>query len=367
MLFSPYNPAMDTHTINRRKFLATTTAVTAGVLAIPGLTGRVEGASASPPKGPATQPASFDFIHLTDMHVTTRRKGDLGYRKCVESVLGMKDRPAFALMGGDLAFDGLYTPKAKYVEQVRLYKEISDGLGMPYYNCMGNHDVLGWSGRRKVEVTDPGFGKKYIMDALEWDKPYYSFDHGGWHFAVLDCIYPIKADHGTGYEPRIGDEQLQWLAYDLGSAGDRPKVVMTHIAAFCNTAQIKGDPDAPGMPPGVVLRDTAKLQAVLERHGVKAVLQGHTHRPEEYRWRGVWYITSPAVSGAWWAGDFTGAGPGYTVFHCGADGELTWDMLPYDWETQLDPADDGERERNAKTHAKREEQGRLRDLERAVR
>jgi len=352
---------MDTSNLNRRQFLATTAAVT-GSLALPGLTGS---ASASDP--PATQPASFDFIHLTDMHVTTRRKGDVGYRACVESVLGMKHKPAFALMGGDLAFDGLYTPKDKYIEQVRLYKEISDGLGMPYYNCMGNHDVLGWSGRRKVETTDPDFGKQYIMDALQWDKPYYSFDHGGWHFAVLDCIHPTNEDHGTGYEPRIGDEQLEWLAYDLGSAGDRPKVVMTHIAAFCNRAQTKGDPSIPGMPPGVILKDTYQLQKVLERHSVKACLQGHTHRPEEYRWRGVWYITSPAVSGAWWAGDFTGAGPGYTIFHCAADGELTWDMHQYAWEAQLEPEDDGERRRNVATQAKKDEQARLLALEQAGR
>ena len=350
---------MDTPHLNRRQFLTATAAVT-GSLALPGIT-----ASASASDTPATQAASFDFIHLTDMHVTTRRKGDVGYRACVESVLGMKHKPAFALMGGDLAFDGLYTAKDQYVEQVRLYKEISDGLGMPYYNCMGNHDVLGWNARRKVKVTDPDFGKKYIMDALQWEKPYYSFDHNGWHFAVLDCIHPTNEDHGPGYEPRIGDEQLQWLAYDLGSAGDRPKVVMTHIAAFCNRAQTKGDPSIPGYPPGLILTDTYKLQQVLERHHVKACLQGHTHRPEEYRWRGVWYITSPAVSGAWWAGDFTGHGPGYTIFHCGADGELAWDMHQYGWEAQLEPEDDGERKRNAAVKAMREKQGRLRDLERA--
>jgi 3',5'-cyclic-AMP phosphodiesterase len=357
---------MDTPTLNRRQFLSTTAAVTS-TLALPGITSQTHAAEPPATQALVTQPGSFDFIHLTDMHVTTRRKGDQGYRTCVKSVLDMKNKPAFALIGGDMAFDGLYTPKTQYIEQVRLYKEITDTLDMPYHNCMGNHDVLGWSDRRKVQTTDPDFGKKYIMDALQWDNPYYSFDHNGWHFAVLDCIYPTQESHGPGYEPRIGDEQLDWLAYDLGSTGDRPKVVMTHIAAFCNTAQIKGDPTAPGMPPGIVLRDTAKLQAVLERHNVKALLQGHTHRPEEYRWRGVWYITSPAVSGAWWAGDFTGAGPGYTVFHCSADGELTWDMLDYVWEAQLEPEDDLERERDAEIQTKREEQTRLRNLERAGR
>ena len=315
--------------------------------------------------GPAGE--SFRFIHMTDMHVTPRRQGDEGYRKCIETVKAMKHGPDFAMMGGDLAFDGLYTDKDKFVEQVRIYKEVSDDLGIPYYNCMGNHDVLGWSSRRKVEPTDPDFGKKYIMDALEWEKPYYSFDHKGWHFAVLDCIHPVQTNEGPSYEARIGDEQLEWLAYDLGSAGDRPKVVMTHIAAFCNIAQQQGNPDAPGMPAWAVVRDTLKLQKVLERHNVKALLQGHTHRPEAYCWHDVWYLTSPAVSGSWWAGDFNGAGPGYTMLTCHSDGTLSWDMLPYEWEARLDPGDDLERKRTAERNEQIKEQLRLRDLERAER
>jgi len=32
-------------------------------------------------------------------------------------------------------------------------------------------------------------------------------------------------------EPRIGPEQLEWLGYDLGAAGDRPKIAVVHVAA----------------------------------------------------------------------------------------------------------------------------------------
>ncbi len=374
---------MDTQHPSRRDFL-TSTAIAAGALALPGTThgaqpgaGGAGGAAGHDSHGghgghgggeaSGGGGGAFTFVHLTDMHVATRRKGDDGYRKCIESVLALDTRPDLAIMGGDLAFDGLYNPKDEFATQVKLYKEISDSMGIPYYNCMGNHDVLGWDRRRKVPPTDPDFGKKYIMDALHWEKPYYSFDHKGWHFAVLDCIHPIQADHGPGYEPRIGDEQLEWLAYDLGAAGVRPKIVMTHIAAFANIAQQKGDPNEPGMPGWAILRDTLKLQHILERHNVKALLQGHTHTPEEYRWRDVWYITSPAVSGSWWSGDWTGHGPGYTVFTCHPGGELTWRMTPYDWTAHLEPADDKERKRNADKRAFDQAQLRQRDLERAGR
>ncbi len=316
------------------------------------------------PSPAAGRPEPFTFVHLTDMHVTRKRKGDEGYRKCIETVRQLKPKPAFILMGGDLAFDGNYTPKAEFEESIRLYKEITDGSGIPYYNCMGNHDALGWSSRRKVPVDDPDIGKKMIMDRLGWEKSYYSFDHGGWHFVVLDSIFPIGGKDNPTYEPRIGPEQLEWLAYDLGKAGGRPTVAVTHIAASCNRGQLFGDPNYKAMDGSMVLWDTRDLRIILERHKVKALLQGHSHNIEEMRYHGVWYLTSAAASGAWWAGDWVGSPPGYTVFRCDGD-KLTWEHVEYPWEPQLEEADTLERKKTAELEAFRREQQRLLEKERA--
>ncbi len=304
----------------------------------------------------------FSFVHLTDMHVTPKRWGDKGYRKCLESLRDLKPKPAFLMMGGDLAFDGLYTPKSDFEEQIRLYKEITNGIGISHYNCMGNHDVLGWSGRRKVSSTDSELGKRMIMDRLEWEKSYYSFDFGGWHFVVLDSIYPIASEHGPSYEPRIGDEQLEWLAYDLGAAAGRPTVAVTHIAAFCNMGQLHGDRNRKAMDGQKVLWDTHRLRAVLERHGVKALLQGHSHVIEEYRFNDVWYLTSAAVSGAWWSGGWGGKMPGYTVFYCRGD-ELSWQHVPFHWDAHLEPDDELERKKLEEDTAIKKKQLRLLEME----
>jgi len=347
--------------INRREFVSGVCAAGAAGL-LPGV--RALAADTQPSSRAATGP--FRFVHLTDMHVTPKRQGDKGYAACIESVRRLRPAPAFALMGGDLAFDGNYNAKADFENFIRLYKEGSDGLGIPYYNCMGNHDALGWSSRRKVAVDDPDIGKKMIMDRLNWKKSYYSFDLGGWHFVVLDSIYPITTPNGPTYEPRIGPEQLEWLAYDLGAAAGKPTVAVTHIAAFCNMGQINADSNYKAMDGHMVLWDTKELRTILERHKVKALLQGHSHRIEEYFFNGVWYITSAAAGGAWWAGDWVGSPPGYTVFTCDGD-RLTWTHETFAWEPRLEPEDELERKKIAEQKAAQEEQQRLLNHDRAGR
>lgn len=343
-----------TMTLSRRELIGGLCAAGAAAAISGQVSGRasVTGGSATP----------FTFVHMTDTHVTRKRRGDKGYRACIESVLQLKSRPAFALMGGDLAFDGNYSPKGEFEENIGLYKEISDELGIPYHNCLGNHDALGWSPARKVPIGDPDLGKKLIMDRLGMEKSYYSFDHAGWHFVVLDSIFPVGGKDNPTYEPRIGPEQLEWLRYDLGKAAGKPTVAVTHIAAFCNRGQMAGDRDYKAMDGHRVLWDTKELRTILERHKVKALLQGHNHTIEEFRFNGVWYLTSAAVSGAWWAGSWVGSPPGYTVFRCQGD-ELSWEHVEYPWEPHLEESDTLERKKIAEQKAFRQEQQRLLEAE----
>jgi hypothetical protein len=116
----------------------------------------------------------------------------------------------------------------------------------------------------------------------------------------------------------------------------------------------------------MVLWDTKELRTVLERHKVKALLQGHSHTIEEYRFNDVWYLTSAAASGSWWAGSWVGSEAGYTVFTCSGDG-LAWEHRTFPWEPRLEEKDELERKKIAEQEAERAEQRRLLELERARR
>lgn len=324
-----------------------------------GFVGSTRSLLASQPTTRRTPADGFSFLHLTDMHVARRRDGHMGWLKCVDEVNALDPRPELVLVGGDMAFDGLYNERDEFEEQIRLFQAGAEKLEMPWHPCIGNHDLLGLNSRRKVPADDPEIGAKLIMNRLGMERDYYSFDHNGWHFVVLNTQQQIETENGPGYVPRIGEEQLEWLRFDLGAADGKPTVVVMHIALFCNIAQINGDTEAKAIG-HMTVDDGKALREILERHGVKAVLQGHSHMIEDYRYNDVWYITSPAVSGAWWSGNWKGFEEGFTLLHAGADGQLTWERRVIDWDARLEEADTLERERTAEREAFLREQEKLR-------
>jgi Icc protein len=277
----------------------------------------------------AAAPESFTFLFLTDSHIQPELDAAKGTDMAFKKARGIK--ADFVIQGGDHVFDSLAVPKDRALSLFDLYEKTEQDLGMKVHHTIGNHDVVGIFPASGVSPTDPQYGKKVFAD--RFGKPYYSFDHKGHHFIVLDSI-GVTSDRS--YEGRIDEEQKQWLASDLTALpSGTPVIVSVHIplvTAFYSYVPVPTKPEAHH---GLSVANADEVIKLFEGHNVLGVLQGHTHINERVEWRGVPYITSGAISGNWWKGTRMGTPEGFTVVTV-ADGKLSTRYETYGFKS-VDP------------------------------
>src|SRR5580698_8655858 len=192
-------------------------------LALLGATGLSAVITPSGFAAPAPSPEPFTFLFLTDAHIQPELNAAIGTDMAFKKARTIK--ADFAINGGDHVFDSLGVPKQRALQLFDLYGKTEQDLGLKVYHTVGNHDVLGIYTASGIPATDPLYGKKLFED--HFGKAYYSFDHKGHHFIVLDSI-GITDDHA--YEGRIDAAQLQWLAADLAALpAGKPIIVTVHI------------------------------------------------------------------------------------------------------------------------------------------
>jgi 3',5'-cyclic AMP phosphodiesterase CpdA len=306
--------------LNRRRFLGLAGA--AGTVALAG--------SPAVALAAAPAPQDFDFLFFTDTHLQPELDAAKG---CDMAFKRMRaDKVDFAVQGGDHIFDALAVPRERGLSLFEMYDKTQQDLSVKVYHTIGNHDLFGVYPASGMPPSDPLYGKKFFNDHI--GKTYYSFDHKGVHFIVLDSVF-ITPDRA--YEGRIDDAQLAWLAGDLGAqTAATPIVVVTHVplvTAYENYAdKLPNPPRANQMS----VANTRAVYPLFHGRNVLGVLQGHTHVNERVEWQGVPYITSGAVSGNWWRGAHLGAAEGYTVVSV-RGGRLTTRYETYGFKA-VDPA-----------------------------
>lgn len=271
----------------------------------------------------------FRFVHFTDVHIEPERGAPSGTALAVRKLLALRPRPDFVIVGGDHVMDALSVGRERADVQFRLVAEALKPLEVPVHSIVGNHDVFGW-GNKDATQNDPLYGKKMIEERVLKGPSYYSFDFGGWHFTLLDSIQPVD---GNGWHATIDDAQLAWLDRDLASAGTAPKVVVTHVPALTLYPQYRiSTMAAPNDE--LILRNGRDIQSLCQKHGVRAVLQGHTHVVESCDYAGTRYVTGGAVCGNWWKGWLFGVHPeGFMVFDVDGDA-LSNRYVPSGWKAQ---------------------------------
>jgi Icc protein len=247
--------------LNRRDFLKGAASV-AAVSAIPLST--VELAFADPAK-------NFTFAYISDSHIQHIagdrfvRNWDRGLIRAVAETNLLQPKPDFVMFGGDLAQLGT---KAELDHGAEMLAK----LNYKTHVVMGEHDYYLDLGEYWSELFGP-----------HW----YSFDHKGVHFVVLNSILTFDEwtydrwptdeqrmlemaglDNPNGSPFMVGEKQRAWLAKDLaGVAKGTPVVVFSHspIQKIYKGWNFWTD-------------DAEEVQALLQPFGDVTVVYGHVHQ-----------------------------------------------------------------------------------------
>jgi 3',5'-cyclic-AMP phosphodiesterase len=263
---------------------------------------------------------SFDFIFFTDTHIQPELNAAAGCAQCFRKIRSIP--VDFAIQGGDLVFDAMGVGRQRAISLYDLYDKTEQDLGLKVYHTFGNHDAFGVDRESGVQSSEPGFGKELFRNRL--GETYYSFDHKGYHFVVLDSIQ-IAGDRN--WSAGIDEAQLVWLGQDLSRVlQDTPIVVTVHVPLLSG-AILQLFPGASSFDQ-LVVTNSREVLSLFEGHRVLAVLQGHFHINDADTFKGIHYLTCGAVCGKWWQGANDGCPEGFTVVSL-KRGSISWRYETY--------------------------------------
>ncbi|RLD68621.1 MAG: hypothetical protein DRJ29_02525 [Bacteroidetes bacterium] len=285
----------------------------------------IAGCKTQTSKATETEEDGFSFAFLTDIHLQPEKEAVAGFRQAIDSV--NKLNPDFVITGGDLVMDALDQTYSRVDSLYNLYIEVSGELNMPVYNAVGNHEVYGWHRTEEGIESNPDFGKR--MFEKKMGDRFYSFDHKGWHFIILDAIYRSEEGHYIG---KIDQAQQEWLKGDLEKTNRLTPIAITvHIPFITSATQLRQGALAANSE-GIVITNSLKVLQLFGEHNLKLVLQGHLHFNEDlYVGNQVHFITGGAVCGRWWSNE-PGDLPeeGFMMIHIKGD-ELSSEYFDYGW------------------------------------
>jgi 3',5'-cyclic-AMP phosphodiesterase len=282
--------------------------------------------------GAATAGKPFSFVFFTDPHVQPEQGAVAGVKQAFSKVNSLVQKPEFVITGGDLIMDALEVGADRVKTQWKLWDECLKTLEAPAYHTVGNHDVTGWSPKALVKPGEIGYGKAIFAERYGQGHTYHSFDHGGWHFIILDSIGLDKATHD--YLGWIDDDQLAWLQADLEKTGRQtPVIVVTHIPFYSVWHQVILGPKI-NIDAKALVNNVPDFRKMLAGYNIRLVLSGHGHISERIQFDDVVYLQGGAVCGLWWKGPVHGNPEGFLEIGCRPDGTFTDRYISYGWKAR---------------------------------
>ncbi|MBD3314847.1 MAG: metallophosphoesterase [Chitinivibrionales bacterium] len=268
----------------------------------------------------------FRFVFMTDIHLQPERGAPEGFSRAIDSANALS--PDFVLLGGDLIMDAFKAPYDRSVLQYEMFTAQCSSFKSPVYTAIGNHELFAVGAASKVGARHNEYGKEMYRRRVREGRTYYSFDHKGWHFMVLDDIGVTPENTYIG---AVDSAQLQWIRDDLAEIDTgTPIAVMLHIPLVSAYKQITVGGTEP-LPPNLAVANSKELLELFENHNLRLVLQGHLHLVEQISYGSTTFITGGAVCGSWWRGPRDQFEEGFMVFDVEGD-SISWRYVDYGWE-----------------------------------
>lgn len=268
----------------------------------------------------------FTFVFITDIHLQPERNAVEGFKQAINEI--NKINPDMVITGGDLIYDALGVSFERADSLYNLYNETIKLINAPVYNTIGNHEIFGWNEKSGVQREHPEFGKKMYENRI--GKTFYSFEHKGVKFFILDSIEEVP--EGGKYFGYIYDEQIHWLKNELISTDNlTPIIISTHIPFITSFSQIKAGSQKENER-GLVVENSKEVLDLFSSHNIKLFLQGHLHYFEDLNIQNkTSFITGGAVSARWWRGPNDGMEEGFLIVKLIGD-EIFTEYFDYGWE-----------------------------------
>ncbi len=272
------------------------------------------------------QDSAFRFVYLADIHLQPELNAIAGFTMAIDTVNQLQ--PDFILTGGDLIMDALNVTYKRASDLFDLYEETIKQFQSPVYNTIGNHEVFGLYKQSGIAPTHPEYGKKMYEKKI--GKCYYTFQHKGWKFMVLDGI---GYTNDRRYKGLVDSIQMEWIRAELKKTNPKtPIAISVHIPFITSWTQIKESATAANGE-SLVVTNSKEVLDLFKEHNLKLVLQGHLHFLEDIYTNGIHFITCGAVSSKWWGGKNYGLEEGFMLFDIKGE-EIDWQYIDYGWEAE---------------------------------
>jgi 3',5'-cyclic AMP phosphodiesterase CpdA len=212
------------------------------------------------------------IVQFTDTHISAPGRLHFGHdsaaflASAIEAVNAMPERPAYALVTGDLVDFGT---RGEY----DVFREIMSSLAIPYFVIPGNHDdrdVL-----REVLAPETFGGERGARV----------------RFAIDDYAVRAIALDGNRKRPwpgaALSQDDLAWLERALAFGPERPTIVAVHQPPFSS-----------GLPylDAFGFCGARALRATLARYpSVGRLIAGHIHHIAQATWEHALATTAPST------------------------------------------------------------------------